>query len=100
MFNGTFSDFCFWAADKKGITLPDDIDFDAYLIKGKQRKQVTDRIELVRHAFRRAIELWLVLDRVLFLQQHGYQVTLSEFCAKTITPRNVLIQAIKNKNKE
>ncbi|MBE0364361.1 hypothetical protein PULV_a2684 [Pseudoalteromonas ulvae UL12] len=100
MFNGTFSDFCFWAADKKGITLPDDIDFDAYLIKGKQRKQVTDRIELIRHAFRRAIELWLVLDRVLFLQQHGYQVTLSEFCAKTITPRNVLIQAIKNKNKE
>ena len=100
MFNGTFSNFCYWAAEKKGITLPDNINFDSYLIKGKRRKQVTDRIELIRHAFRRAIELWLVLDRVLFLQQHGYQVTLSEFCAKTTTPRNVLIQATKNKNKE
>jgi hypothetical protein len=39
------------------------------------------------------IELWLVLDRVLYLEQFGYRVTLSEFCEKQITPRNILIQA-------
>ena len=54
---------------------------------------MSDRIELVRHVFRRALEIWLVLDRGLYLQQAGYDVSLSEFCEKQLTPRNVLIQA-------
>ncbi|MEC8139802.1 MAG: methyltransferase, partial [Pseudomonadota bacterium] len=52
-----------------------------------------ERVELVRHVFRRAIEVWLVLDRALYLQQQGYQVTVSTFCEKQLTPRNILIQA-------
>ena len=56
-------------------------------------KTITDRIELVRHIFRRAIEVWLVLDRVLYLQLAGYDVQFNEFCDKKLTPRNILIQA-------
>jgi hypothetical protein len=95
LFSGEFKDFCLWAADKKGIQLPVEIDYDHYLTLGKKRRQITQRIELVRHGFRRLIELWLVLDRVLYLEQYGYDVSISEFCQKNITPRNILIEATK-----
>ena len=57
---------------------------------------VMARMELVRHLFRRPLELWLVLDRALFLQEQGYQVELSQFCARELTPRNILIHAEKS----
>ena len=82
-----------WAAEKKSLPLPEGIDYNKFLEIGKKRKRVTERVELVRHVFRRAIEVWLVLDRALYLQQQGYQVTVSTFCEKQLTPRNILIQA-------
>nr|WP_211091631.1 methyltransferase [Pseudoalteromonas peptidolytica] len=93
IFSGTFDEFCYWAAEQKQIILPANIDFERYERIGRQRKQVTDRVELVRHLFRRAIEIWLVLDRALYLQASGYDVELSTFCEKSLTPRNILIQA-------
>ena len=93
IFSQSFADFCHWAAEQKQISLPTGIDFARYESLGQARKQVTDRIELVRHLFRRAIEMWLVLDRVLYLEAAGYQVQLTTFCQKSLTPRNILIQA-------
>ncbi|MCQ8879238.1 SAM-dependent methyltransferase [Pseudoalteromonas shioyasakiensis] len=93
VFSDSFKAFCAWAAEKKSLELPQDIDYEYFLQKGKIRKKVTERIELVRHVFRRAIEVWLVLDRALYLQQQGYQVTVKTFCEKQLTPRNILIQA-------
>ncbi len=93
IFSGSFYKFCLWAAEKKSLSLPECVDYNGFLRIGKKRKRVTERIELVRHVFRRAIEVWLVLDRALYLQQQGYQVTVSTFCEKQITPRNILIQA-------
>ncbi|KZN40027.1 methyltransferase [Pseudoalteromonas luteoviolacea] len=95
IFSGEFEEFCQWAAQQKGITLAERIDYAAYLDSAGKRQQITERIELVRHAFRRAIEMWLVLDRVLYLQAAGYDVTLKQFCEKSLTPRNLLIQAVK-----
>ena len=95
IFSGEFEDFCHWAADKKNLTLPKNCDFQHFLSLGEKRKKTTDRIELVRHIFRRAIELWLVLDRALYLQAAGYEVEISEFCEKSLTPRNILIQGKK-----
>jgi len=34
------------------------------------------RLPLVRNAFRRTVELWLLVDMVNYLTQHGYWVTL------------------------
>ncbi|CAA0115741.1 methyltransferase [Zhongshania aliphaticivorans] len=62
---------------------------------GWQLLKTAERIDLVRMAFRRAIELHCVLDSVLFLQEHQYHCTLSEFCSTSLTPRNLLIQAEK-----
>ncbi|MCT8987067.1 SAM-dependent methyltransferase [Shewanella phaeophyticola] len=93
--SSSFVDFCVWAAAQKGLTLTNDIDFDVFLQRGIARQRLTKRIDLVAHLFRRALECWLLLDRVCFLQQQGYRVLLSEFCPNSVTPRNAFIQAIK-----
>ncbi len=50
-------------------------------------------MELVRQLFRRPLEMWLVLDRVCYLEQSNYDVSLGTFCDKPVTPRNILIHA-------
>ncbi|MDI5830432.1 methyltransferase [Shewanella xiamenensis] len=94
--SGEFAEFCHWAAAQKAVTLAADCDFDAWLEIGKQRQRLTRRIDLAAHLFRRALELWLILDRCCFLQESGYRVTLREFCATSVTPRNALILAQKS----
>ncbi len=88
--SGGFRVFCIWAAEQKGFVLPD-VDFFHYEELGIQRFWEMERLSLVQQAFRRLLELWLVLDKAMFLQQHGYQVELSEFCDRAVTPRNILI---------
>lgn len=93
LLNKTFPEFCRWAAEKREIHLPADTDFDFYLEKALPRGLQVARMELIRHLFRRPLELWLVLDLALFLLEKGYQIKLGEFCPKKITPRNILLQA-------
>lgn len=93
--NGDFSDFCHWAAEAKALSLPANIDFEHYRQFGEQRQRLTRRIDLVAHLFRAMLEQWLLLDRVCFLEEQGYQVNLSEFCSNSVTPRNALIHAFK-----
>ena len=54
-----------------------------------------ERLSLVQQPFRRSLEMWLVFDKALYLIERGYQVSLSTFCSKKVTPRNILIQAVK-----
>lgn len=94
-FSGSFTAFACWAAAQHQLQLPAVIAEDTYLKRARQRATVVQRIELIRHLFRRPLELWLALDKALYLQQHGYQVKLSEFCDYQITPRNLLLIATK-----
>ncbi|CAM2887063.1 SAM-dependent methyltransferase [Vibrio rarus] len=87
-----FREFCLWAAQRKGLTLPE-CDFEQYRLQGELRFARMEKLSLVQMAFHRALEMWLVLDKSLFLAKHGYQITLNEFCSKAITPRNILIHA-------
>ncbi|ASW80723.1 methyltransferase [Vibrio anguillarum] len=89
-----FLAFCYWAAAQKGIALPE-VDWPAYERKGEQRFWQMERIGLVQQAFRRMIELWLVLDKALYLQEQGYEVQIEQFCARKVTPRNILVHAFK-----
>ncbi|MBW3760121.1 methyltransferase [Aeromonas jandaei] len=95
LLTGSFAAFCDWAAERKGIPLPSGLDYDAFVAKGEVRFGAVARMELVRHLFRRPLEIWLALDRALFLQEQGYRVEVGEFCAKPMTPRNILIRAVK-----
>ncbi|MBZ9613351.1 methyltransferase [Rheinheimera maricola] len=94
-FSADFADFARWAAAQHQLSLPAKPDWARYLQQAEHRAALVRRIDLVRHLFRRPLELWLALDKALYLQQHGYQVSLSELCAHNVTPRNVLLHAKK-----
>lgn len=88
-----FGEFCNTLASIKNITLPTDIDFEHYEKTGIERYEQVSRLELVCSLFRRALELWLVLDLAMYMEESGYQVTLRQFCPANVTPRNLLIDA-------
>lgn len=86
-----FRAFCFWAANKKEITLPSGIDFEHWEKAGAERFWRMERQSLAQQLFRRPLELWLVFDRALFLEEQGYRVSVAEFCHREETPRNILL---------
>lgn len=90
---GSFPDFIAHMAAREGICLAREVQLDAYEIAGQQRAQRARRLELVRLAFRRALEVWLVMDMACFLERHGYAVRVGTFCPDSLTPRNLLISA-------
>ena len=51
------------------------------------------RLALLRHAFRRSLELRIVCDRSQFLAENGFAIDLAQFCSRAVTPRNLLITA-------
>lgn len=93
LISGSFADFARWAAERKGLRLPAVVDDHHWLAEGERRLLLVARLELVRHLFRRPLELLLVLDRLLYLQQAGYQVSLHTFCERQLSPRNLLLHA-------
>lgn len=88
-----FEAFCHWAAEQKGLIIPPDTDFNHWLTHGARRLAQLRRHELVRHLFRRPLEVWFVLDYALFLEEAGYRVRLGTFCHRSLTPRNLLLDA-------
>ncbi|KKD62055.1 SAM-dependent methyltransferase [Grimontia sp. AD028] len=97
LLNEGFEAFCCWAAEQKGITLPKDVQFDDFLKIGESRFHTVEKMETVRTLFRRPLEIWLVLDRALYMTENGYHTDISTFCSRELTPRNLLIHAIRKK---
>lgn len=93
LLSGTFSDFARWACEKKSLTAPHFIDSQHWLALADKRRLLVKRIELVRHRYRYLLELWLLLDKALFLEEQGYQVQLGLFTDLQHTPRRYLLQA-------
>lgn len=90
---GSYRRFCEHSAAQAGIAIDTDIDWAQAERVALALEQRVRRLALPRLAFRRAIELWLAFDRARFLEQHGYRVTVSRFCSRDLTPRNILIAA-------
>jgi len=93
LLNQRFEDFCRLAAARWELDLPAGVDYARFQRAGRERRLDISRMELVRHLFRRPLEIWLVLDRALYLAEQGYRVRLGTFCEHHLTPRNLLIQA-------
>lgn len=89
----SFADYCRDLAVLKGLDLPTVVDWLHLEARGWQRLAQVRNLELVRGLFRRPMELWLLLDRALFLEEQGYRATLGAFCATRMTPRNLLLLA-------
>jgi hypothetical protein len=88
-----FAGFCRVLGEREGVSMRQEIEWKAAEAAGWQRQRETMRLSLLRHAFRRALELWLVLDLANFLDDNGYAVTIGTFCTREVTPRNILISA-------
>jgi hypothetical protein len=91
--NKSFATYCQELAALKGLPEPSNRDWAALEAHGWQRLAQVRNLELVRALFRRPLELWLLLDRALFLEAEGYQVRLGTFCAPQLSPRNLLLLA-------
>lgn len=48
---------------------------------------------LIRNALGRVLELYLLLDRSIFLEEQGYEVEIQEFFDEEVSPRNIGITA-------
>ena len=91
--NASLADYCRHLAALKHLPSPGDQDWHALENQGWQRLAEVRNLELVRGLFRRPLELWLLLDRALYLQEQGYSVHLGLFCPSQLTPRNLLLLA-------
>ena len=88
-----FADFLGRMAVREGLPPPSIRAASEFEACCWQRHDEVMRLAIVRHAFRRALEVWLALDLASFLLGRGYQVGLGSFCDRRLTPRNLLISA-------
>ncbi len=88
-----FADYCKDLAVLKQLPAPSAEDWPQLEQQGWQRLSEVRNLELLRDLFRRPLELWLLLDRGLYLQEHGYNVRLGTFCSHQQSPRNLLLLA-------
>ncbi|WP_434708706.1 methyltransferase [Pseudomonas sp. R1-1] len=88
-----FADYCHDLAALKDLSTVDSMDWKSLEAAGWQRLAEVRNLELLRGLFRRPLELWLNLDRALFLVERGYVVRLGTFCETPLTPRNLLLLA-------
>lgn len=88
-----FADYCRDLAALKELSTIGTPDWQALEATGWQRLAEVRNLELLRGLFRRPLELWLNLDRAIFLAEQGYVVRLGTFCDASLTPRNFLLLA-------
>ncbi|MBK5007362.1 methyltransferase [Pseudomonas sp. S32] len=88
-----FEQYCRDLAALKHVPIHGEPNWVALEAAGCQRLAEVRNLERIRNLFRRPLELWLVLDRALYLAEQGYDVRVGLFCDYPLTPRNLLILA-------
>ncbi|WP_054993769.1 methyltransferase [Pseudomonas congelans] len=94
--DASYADYCSHLAKLKHLPAPGQQDWAALEAAGWKRLAEVRNLELVRDLFRRPLEVWLVLDRAMYVREQGYSVSVGTFCDSRITPRNLLILARKS----
>lgn len=92
----TFAQYCHDLAELKGLPITGNPDWAALEHAGWARLAQVRNLEQLRNLFRRPLELWLVLDRALYLGEQGFDVRLGTFCPYPLTPRNLMLLAQRN----
>lgn len=92
-FRGGFCEFLALMTAREGLPAPDVAMLGTLEASGWLRQREVMRLSIVRHAFRRALEVWLALDLAVYLENQGYMVEMGRFCDRQLTPRNLLISA-------
>lgn len=50
-----------------------------------------DRLDNFRFPFKRVLEWFIALDRIAYIKENGYHVTIHKLCSDKITRRNIMI---------
>ena len=90
---GSFAGFMALMCARERIAAPAAQRMEMLEQRGWERQREVMRLSILRHAFRRPLEVWLALDLAVRLENDGYTVTLGQFCDRRLTPRNLLISA-------
>lgn len=85
--------WCRQVAARDGFEPASSTDWTKAEQEGVAMRDRFERLNLLRLAWRRALETWLVLDMALYLEREGYRATVSAFCPETVTPRNLMVSA-------
>lgn len=87
------AEFVAWAQRTYDLPLPAVWDPERVERAAADRLRRIRAAALVRALARRPLELWLVLDRAASLVEAGMHVTVGTFCAREVSPRNLLMVA-------
>lgn len=70
-------------------------ELDAYYNDPERQKLISKMLAagLVRNVFGRLLELYIQLDRVIYLEEQGYEARLLEVFEEPVSPRNIAIVA-------
>lgn len=80
--------------EARGLELPDEAARLARVeAEAAVRLHEARALGMARAPFRRPLELWLVLDRARWLELAGMRVDVRIFCARAVSPRNLLVRA-------
>ncbi len=88
-----FAEFMQYMTVREGFSAISPAACGEFEAAGWRRRDEVMRYSIVRHSFRRAIEVWLALDLAVYLENAGYSVQLGTFCQRQLTPRNLLLSA-------
>jgi|SRR5690554_1282254 len=88
-----FADWCRQVARLREVALPPVTDWELAEQAGWDRLAQVRNLELVAALFRRPLEIWLLLDQLQFLHEHGFAVRMGSFCTPGLTPRNLALLA-------
>lgn len=88
-----FGDFMAWMTAREGLPPLPAAAADEFERAGWRRRREVMAFSIARHAFRRALEIWLALDLAVYLENSGYSASLGSFCERGLTPRNLLVSA-------
>ncbi len=89
----SFAAFCQQMDRREDLGLPSGLDLEAFEALGWARSHEARALGIIRGVFRRAIEVWVALDRGQWLAEQGWSVRAGTFCPLKVTPRNVLLLA-------
>ena len=89
-----FQAYCQKLCERESVRLPEYVDWNNWERKGDKRQHDVMRLQLLRQCFKRALELWLIMDMVVYLQAHGYNMKAHIFCPRSLTPRNIILEGI------
>ena len=89
-----FHSYCRKLCEREQLMLPNEVDWHGLESRAWKRQYKVMRLQLLRHCFRRVLELWLIMDMAVYLEESGYTVKVETFCDSALTPRNIMIEGV------